>query len=313
MKKYNYNFSIITTGGCSSSCSFCTDPFNVRPSPNYLRNLSEVIFSKERLPSIFNQVSVTGGEPTQSPDFQQICLLLMSDKMREHPQFKKRILTTNGWKLGKYIDIVGDVFHHINISRHGIGDDENFKVFGGKNIATDEEIKEYCSVLSKKGVDVNFNHVYSTNLGMEYVKEYIRYAKSLNVTKVTFRFDQNTNQMEMSELEQEVAEEYTQVESGGCPVCREACYLIDGMYVTFKNSCAEPTQELGGELYEIIYHVDGNLYKDWSKKFPYPSKGEEMAKIHVTQRSAQVNQELYKEYSRQIYRGSGGCGSGGCG
>lgn len=308
MKKYNYNFSIITTGGCSSSCNFCTDPFNVKPSDDYLLNLSKIILGKE-LSSTFDQVSVTGGEPTQSRHFSEILSLLNYDKNRPDGQFKKRVLTTNGWKLHKYIDNVWMVFDHVNISRHGIGDEENFKVFGGKNIATDAEIKEYASKLSQYGVDVNLNHVYKEHLTLDYIKTYISYAKSLNATKVTFRFDQNTNQMELSSTEQSVAQLYRNVEEGSCPVCREACYLIDGMYVTFKNSCAEPTQHLNGELYEIIYHVDGWLYKDWGKKLPY-----EKEQPIILKPKKVLNDPFDTIYSTTYASyGSGGCGSGGCG
>lgn len=302
MKKYNYNFSIITPGGCSSKCGFCTDPFNEKWSKDYLKNLTKIIFSNE-LHSCFNQVSVTGGEPTQSPLFREIMQLLYTDSMMYTPRFSKRVLTTNGWKLAEHIDNVAEVFHHVNISRHSIGDEANFKVFGGKNIATDDEIKGYCSFLGKHGVDVNLNHVYSEadSFDIQYVKEYIKYAKLLNATKVTFRYDQNTNQMDKSVLESNVANEWKEVEAGGCPVCREACYLIDGMYVTFKNSCAEPTKQLKGELYELIYHVDGVLYKDWSKKYPYKQEAPIV-------KSTPLYSPTYTSS-----RGSGGCGSGGCG
>lgn len=294
-KKYNYNFSIITPGGCSSKCDFCTDPFNEKFSNSYMEDLVKAI---KLLPKTFNQVSVTGGEPTQSPLFNEILDLLFADKLW-NKHFDKCVLTTNGWKLDKFIGKIGKVFNHVNISRHGIGDEANFKVFGGKNIATDLEIQNYTSFLCQVGVDTNLNHVYNEGLSIEYVREYIKYAKSLYATKVTFRFDQNKNQMEQSYLEKAIAEYYIQVESGGCPVCREACYLIDGMYVTFKNSCAEPTQQLGGELYELIYHPDGKLYKDWGKKMPYKLEQPVVFSRNVG-------------YTPKSSRGSSGCGSGGC-
>lgn len=307
MKKYNYNFSIITSGGCSSACSFCTDPFNVKSSDDYIENMTKIIMSKDYLPTYFDQVSVTGGEPTQSKDFEKICHLLLSDKLRPHRQFNKRVLTTNGWKLSQHIDIVGKTFDHVNISRHGIGDEDNFNIFKGKNIALDTDILYCCSKLSQYGVDVNLNHVYKDKLSQEYIQEYIKYAKSLNATKITFRYDQNTNQMLMSDTELEVSSVYKTIEQGGCPVCREACYLIDGMYVTFKNSCAEPTHELKGELYEIIYHVDGKLYKDWSKKYPYSLMSErELAIV------SKIEQQLVTRYVGSGGCGRGGWGSGGC-
>lgn len=296
MKKYNYNFSLITPGGCSASCDFCTDAFNEKFSKNYIQELITAVMN---LPSTFDQISVTGGEPTQSPLFREILLFLMMDKVCTQ-RFKKRVLTTNGWKLGDFLEDVANIFDHVNISRHAIGDQSNFEVFKTESIAKDSDIKRYCSELSKRGIDVNLNHVYNSKLEMQYIYDYITYAKSLDATKVTFRFDQNTDQMEMSDTEKAVAVEYVQVESGGCPVCREACYLINGMYVTFKNSCAEPTKQLKGELYELVFHPDGKIYKDWSKKMPYTPN----EKPVVTR--APINYISVKRH------GSGGCGSGGC-
>lgn len=301
MKKYNYNFSLITPGGCSASCDFCTDAFNEKFSKNYIQELMTVLVD---VPEMFDQISVTGGEPTQSPLFKEIMMFLMMDKICTQ-RFKKRVLTTNGWKLGDFLYEVGNVFNHVNISRHAIGDSANQEIFKTDKIATDVEILSYCTELAKKGVDVNFNHVYNTVLDTQYIKDYIDYAKRLNVTKVTFRFDQNTNQMQMSETEKMIADEYVQVESGGCPVCREACYLIDGMYVTFKNSCAEPTKKLKGELYELIFHPDGKLYKDWSKTMPYDPEEKPV-----------VKPKTIPIYTPSTSYGSGGCGrsgSGGCG
>lgn len=308
MKKYNYNFSIVTPGGCSAACDFCTDPFNDKWNKDYIKNLTDVVIKQDSISSVFNQVSVTGGEPTQSPEFEAICSLLLLDKrFGAASKFKKRVLTTNGWKLLTHLDMIGKTFDHVNISRHGIGDEENFKVFKTKNIATDEIIKQSTKILCKYGVDVNFNHVYSkdSKLTLDYISDYILYAKSLGITKVTFRYDQNEDDMNISYLEQLVIDDgYLQVEAGGCPVCREACYLIDGMYVTFKNSCAEPTDHLNDELYELIFHVDGKLYKDWGKKKPY----EIIEKPIVFK-----NKKEFTFKSTPTDYGSGGCGSGGCG
>lgn len=305
IKKYNYNFSIITPGGCSAACGFCTDSFSEKFSKDYI---NELIQAFKLLPTMFDQVSVTGGEPTQSPLFAELLMLLKIKKLGRE-QFTKFVLTTNGWKLGQFLPEVAEVFDHVNISRHAIGDTDNRVIFKTDKIATDAEIKSYCTALGMKGVDVNLNYVYQNGLTLEGVKDFIVYAKRLNATKVTFRFDQNTNQMEPSYLEKGIAEFFRPVSEGGCPVCREACYLIDGMYVTFKNSCAEPSEALKGELYELIFHPDGKLYKDWSKKMPYG--GEQPAYTLVRKRLPIPN------IWSPLPTGSGGCGSGfgsgGCG
>lgn len=297
MKKYNYNFTIITSGGCNAKCSFCTDPMNYPRSPDYMANLYSLLF-RDTLPSMFNQCSISGGEPTISPDFISIL-----ETVRASGRFEKVVLTTNGTRLLEHVDTVGRCANHVNVSRHGIGYEHNVKVFGNKQIINDEDLKMACSKLSTFGVDVNLNYVYTDDMGLtvQDVRDYIAYAKSVNAAKVTFRHDQNTNTLRATALES-MFDDYAVVEDGGCPVCRSKTVMVDGMFVTFKSSFAEPGNAVG-ELYELIYHPSGLLTTDWAGLKVYKKP----ATITVNTRVIPLREYRYES------RGSGGCGSGGCG
>lgn len=299
MKKYNYNFTVITSGGCNAKCNFCTDPMNYKKSDNYLKNLMNILL-QDNMPVEFDQVSISGGEPTISPDLPFILTLLGS-----HPRFKKKVLTTNGTKLLDHIALIGENVDHVNVSRHGIGYEKNVGVFKNKQIISDENLAIACEKLSLYGVDVNLNWVYSDedNLTINDVKDYVAYAKSVGAAKVTFRHDQNNNTLDETELEKQFSA-YKVMEDGGCPVCRSKSILVNGMYVTFKSSFAEPGNEVG-ELYELIYHPSGKLTTDWAGVNEYKPK--------ISHSLSQLLARGYAETVSSHSYGSGGCGSGGCG
>lgn len=307
MSKYNYNFTIITSGGCNAKCDFCTDPMNYKASPDYMRNMLNVLGGS--LPEQFNQLSISGGEPTISPDFGRILL-----RVGRSRYFKKKVLTTNGTKLLDFIELIGENIHHVNVSRHGVGYEKNVKVFKNKQIISDENLKNACAGLSKYGVDVNLNWVYSEDdfLTKYDVLEYVEYAKGVGAAKVTFRHDQNTNSLDETSLEK-CFSDYNVVESGGCPVCRSKTILVNGMYVTFKSSFAEPGNEVG-ELYELIYHPSGKLTTDWEGKNEFVfDDGKTMSQRNIDQAIAIKRHNKRIERDRLAGVGSGGCGSGGCG
>lgn len=252
----NPNFTIITPGGCNSFCSFCTEPFKKKPSPDYLVNLTDVLL--DRLPAHIRQCSISGGEPTLSP---QLDCILMAVRASGH--FDKVVLTTNGARLPHFVPLLKKTINHLNVSRHGIGYEANTKVFGTRQIVTDEDLKAAAFELNKAGIDVNLNYVYTKDsaLTVGYVLDYIEYAKSVGATSVSFRYDQNENSLEPTYLEK-LFSEWHVVRAGGCPVCRNHTVLVSGFPVVFKASFAEPSKAID-DVYELIYHITGKLTTDW--------------------------------------------------
>lgn len=254
------NFTIITSGGCAASCSFCTDPMNYKASDNYMSNLIDLILGN-KIPVEFQQVSISGGEPTQSKDLNSILSLLKSSK-----RFKKVVMTTNGYKLLKFIPNMIGVVDYINISRHDIGYDNNVKIFKTDKIATDDDIISAIEELSKYNIPVTLNHVYTDDdtekMSIDYVDRFVKYAKELGATDICFRYDQKNNSLEKTWFE-DLFKDYKIIHEAGCPVCRSFSILYKGMVLKFKASFVEPSLTTN-EVYELVYHVNGKLTTDWS-------------------------------------------------
>ena len=90
--------------------------------------LDKVFSTLEKLPDSFSALSISGGEPTLSPMFGKF-LARMGVYRRKH-HLDRVVMTTHGGNLKPFITAVGCVIEHINISRHGIGTEENQRVFG---------------------------------------------------------------------------------------------------------------------------------------------------------------------------------------
>ncbi|MCC5610747.1 radical SAM protein [Nostoc sp. CHAB 5834] len=255
----NPNFTVITSGGCNSFCDFCTDSYKRKPHPDYIKNLVDVLAS--RLPENFKQCSISGGEPTLSPNLGTILnLVKMSNR------FDKVVLTTNGARLKELLDLLKGTINHLNVSRHAIGYEANVPVFGTPDIIKDDELKAAAFELNKAGIDVNLNHVYTkdSTLSVDYVLRYIEYARSVGASSVSFRYDQNENSLEPTYLE-ELFSEWKVVNQGGCPVCRNHTVLVGGFPVVFKAAFAEPSMAIA-DTYELIYGITGKLTTDWEGK-----------------------------------------------
>ena len=299
MSQENPNFTIITTGGCNAKCSFCTDPMNYKPDPDYISNLMRVV---QDLPPKFNQVSISGGEPTISPDLEAILTIV-----KYSGRFGKVVLTSNGTKLLEKLNIICATVDHVNVSRHGVGYEKNVEVFGNKTIPSDEKLTTICSEYNKRGVDINLNYVYTNECGLDKqdVLDYVKYAKKVGANCVTFRFDQAENSLDETYLEA-YFKEYKIINQGGCPVCRNHTILVSGMPVTFKASFEEPSNEIN-DVYELIYHPSAKLTTDWEGKNEYnkrPRKTRSLAALEIpVERTKQ-------EFTTIL---GGGCGGGGCG
>lgn len=247
----NPNFSIVVPGGCNGRCDFCFWQ-KTKPCGNYINKLTETL---NNLPSQFYQISLTGGEPTISPYLKPI---LESINKRD---FTKVVLTTNGSKLLEVIPLLEGKVDHINISRHHFEEDLNNGVFKSKMISN-RQLKHVVSELNKVGIDVTLSAVLNENLRSKRdIEEYINFAKKMGATQVFFRKPHGT--LEPTKVEK-AFESYKGYETS-CPVCRTKNQLIEGMRVSWKTSLEEPSSNMT-KIYELIFHEDGSLTKDWEGK-----------------------------------------------
>lgn len=247
----NPNFTIVVPGGCDAKCKFCFWEYT-EPCTDYLEKLRVVL---ETLPDDFQQLSISGGEPTLSTYLEDILELLTRDR------WPKVVLTTNGSRLEDYIELLSPV-KHVNISRHHYLENVNRSIFNSSTVPSNSEIKELCDAMNHLGIDVTLNAVITEQLTN--VRQFIQFAKEINASAVSFR-KQHTKDSDLSptELEKEYSG-YAIIGESLCPVCRANFQIIDGMRVGWKSSIAEPSEVYSNKVYELILHPNGKLTMDWA-------------------------------------------------
>lgn len=131
-----WHFHIKITDICNAKCSFCIEQNckkNEQPK-KALTNIDKMLKEMQDNNCLFS-VSVTGGEPTLFPYFEELCDILAKYDI------KFLTMNTNGYGLDKYVDTIDGLFDFVNISRHSISDQENNEIFRTK-VHTIDELRE---------------------------------------------------------------------------------------------------------------------------------------------------------------------------
>ena len=257
----NPNFSIILPGPCNGRCKFCfwQRDENEVESHIFSMNLMKTL---AKLPSQFRQVSITGGEPTYSTSFLNVCTII-----EESRRFDKVVLTTNGSNLWPFLSSAHmGVITNVNISRHAISDQANARVFNTRpmNLLSLEQIRRLNEQLNRHGFETCVNAVITEEMDDPWV--FVEKMRSIGFTEACFR-KQHAEGSDLSPTLQELGVMATQhrVAHSECPVCRSDMYLMRGMRTWWTASIPEPTDLMVDEIYELVFHPDGKLYADWSK------------------------------------------------
>lgn len=256
-KNTNPNFTIVLPGTCQAKCGFCFWKEDKNTSM-FLKMLKK---SLKKLPDLFNQISISGGEPTLSPVFDEALALIK--KFKDKGKIKKVVLTTNGINLLKK-DLSG--IDHINISRHSFNDLDNQKIFGTIYVPSTKDLQEINTYCNKQGIDVNYNVVIVPGLNDDMnLYQYIFWAKATYASSITFR--NQYGEYGVSNIEKKLLEDnYKPTVVATCPVCKTSTYLAKGIKVKFHSSDYEPTESNKfdkDEVYEVILQPNGDLTRDW--------------------------------------------------
>jgi len=245
----NPNLSIVLPGGCQAHCQFCF--WYQKPTdPQWIQKL---IHTLDTLPACFEQVSITGGEPTLSPYLLQTLQILASRRGK----YKKIVMTTNGIRLMNYINEVSNGVDHINISRHHWLEEKNQEVFKTANVPTTSQLREMADMFRNK---LTFNCVIS-DMSVDDMHKFLVYARvDAGVNNVCFR--QEHGSLDPVAIEKYLLSNYKKTSEGGCPVCRGSYFDVNGMSVGIKYSVLEPKDVIDG-IYELVLHPDGKLSADW--------------------------------------------------
>ena len=252
----NPNFTIILPGPCQANCSFCFWKRETDES-SFILSLKRVL---KKLPSKFTQISISGGEPTLSPVFNEALALI--NKYKNKGKFNKVVLTTNGIKLMDF-DLTG--IDHINISRHSVYDTTNREIFKTTKIIAAADLIIINRYINMCGIDVNYNVVITEQNNEEKVYDWLRFVKDTNATSVTFR--NQYGQYGKSLMEQSLIDSnYKSHSVSSCPVCYTSTYIVSGVKMKFHSSDYEPTESKQfdeNEVYELVLQPTGDLTRDW--------------------------------------------------
>ena len=151
------NFSLVLPGTCNARCSFCFwQEEKEAKLKDFLLNLDR---SLKALPLEFKQISITGGEPTLSPLFEDVLALIKQHRNLEGSSWNKVVLTTNGHNLKVMMKYLRGVVDHVNISRHAIKDEDNQAIFGTDTVPTAADLYKLTQSLNKRGIDATLNVV----------------------------------------------------------------------------------------------------------------------------------------------------------
>lgn len=285
METYNANpnFSIVLPGPCNANCKFCF--WEEKPAcEDYLDKLQTNLNSLDRK---FDQVSLTGGEPTLSPFFHEVLQIAID-------RFNKVVLTTNGINL---MNVMNDVRFStydttefcVNISRHHYDEDINQKIFDTMTVPDSKEIEEIIDSLSFQGFDVNLNCVLTDELeSIDEIEKMIKWAKNLGFSSIAFRNQHGS--LEASEQEQ-LFDDHHVIHASSCPVCSSKIQKIKGMTVNWKSSVSEPDEEIDDDtIFELIFSPHGKLTSDW--------KGDH--EVIIMENELMTESEMVDEVKRQL-------------
>lgn len=213
-----WHFHIKITDACNAKCKFCIEQNCAREenADRALMNIERMLTEMEENNCLFS-VSVTGGEPTLFPKFNELCEILK----RHNIGFLT--MNTNGYNLEKYSSIIDGLFDFVNISRHSMDDDVNNQIFNtrvlsksellkvkklyhntkfriqcviGNEIHSVEDVNNFMKSYKDIADDFSFRRLMQTNdeYGLDYVINNDEYFNILNYAFNNWKFKEQTIQ-----------------------------------------------------------------------------------------------------------------------
>ena len=271
----NPNFTILTPGACNAKCGFCFwnhEQGKLKPAMGTYR--LKLKHNLTALPSMYRNISISGGEPTLSPYLPSI-LAIVASVSNNSGKFNRVVLTTNGVGLiekehdDPWFSMLICTIKHLNISRHHFDDVENFKIFKTSSVPTTKQLADIilkvqqANMLFGTTVDVTLNCVIDDSTTEDFCYQFIEFAQTVGAHAVSFRKQAST--VDPTPVEKAFMDVLGKGEFNNCPVCRGRQHTIDGYPIRWKGSVNEPSLALG-KVYEAIMHANGDVYADWGMK-----------------------------------------------
>lgn len=277
------NFTAILPVTCNADCGFCPEKESDKTDKaTYIENLVQAINDTSHMG--YDHISISGGEPSLDPRL----LKSVITAIHERTAIKKVGLTTNGLfmeseaKLRSFVSAITDEYgtcllDFINVSRHSVRNDVNNKIMKVNYKHTMQDLILFRAMLPQE-LSFHINMVISEDSDYHELMSDIAtinpVLKQYNIDGV-FRTDYAWQKKLGAELvPNELMTLFSNtfdgiVQSGGCPTCitfRGRTEQYSNLYL--KGANFEPTdnEDLAREL---IMHMDGKLYYDWSRNKPF--------------------------------------------
>ena len=164
---------------CNYDCTYCApihhDNFSPHASLEELKKTADFIFeyitliAKYRTTKDFH-LNLTGGEPTNNPNFLKLMYHLQSYKEQLKDMLSLYLtLTTNGTMGKRTTEVVGNTFDHITVSYHAEADAK----LKQNNKDTDSVITELNEIKKKRNEISNHVNTLSANATADELTKYL--------------------------------------------------------------------------------------------------------------------------------------------
>lgn len=206
----NFNFSIFLLGECNADCKFCVAHIRNNQLKNDKIQLGYIKKAIDLVKPLNPTVSLSGGEPTLSPIFEEVCNLL--------EDFRIKAVTTNGHALEATTPIlIKNNWTYLNISiphyddtkqKHMMNWDKSVDVsnvkfdnvrlsciLSNEGINTKEEVLNYVEYFYEKGIrnfifrQMTEGEIFFTTERNESIVKYIRDNKVDMTTCIPQEFE----------------------------------------------------------------------------------------------------------------------------
>lgn len=299
------NMTLIIPSFCNANCSFCPERWDPQVEvDNEIHKMTWLKSLKDTLNSSINgdrflvdNITISGGEPTLDPVFLSKVLYSVRSFL-DTVKYKVNLgLISNGQFLnGNDADTLQKVFtdtlDHCNISMHSFDMAKNNDIMKVDNTFTFNDValffKKLNDDVSPRTISCQINTVVTkaSNVDdlLQFVINYITDLNQKQIYEIPFAFAFRTDYRLLKDLSrsndfiirpekdtlagvhaefyQKAVELFGEYKHGFCPSC--ISLIFDDVPVLIKGSCYEPTEV--EDPFELVFHMDGNLYYDWSRK-----------------------------------------------
>lgn len=262
-----WHLHIKLSNACNAKCSFCVEQGDeTKNNPTKLLENLDLMLREMKKKGVLHSVSVTGGEPTIYPYFHEVCLIL------QKYDIPFVTLNTNGALVHKYLKIIDETFHFIDISRHRLTDSANNSVFK-TTVPSIADLQLIRGALTK--CKMRIQCVLDTNTSIEFFKSFcdvyafaddLSFRRLMKLEQQTYNIDEEGYRrlldycLENYTFRQQVIQDYYVYE-----IYNNGQTDITFSYSDMKLLLQQEHNEDDNKVREFILHPNGIVSKSWKQ------------------------------------------------